>query len=73
MQLNEIKLMERAALQDPEVVSLSQGIPFRQSDPRLRAAATEAIWQGRADGYSDPQGLYDLRQEIAAELAREGM
>lgn len=73
MQLNAIKQMERAARSDPEVISLSQGIPFRPSDARLRRVAVEAIKQGMADNYSDPQGLYELRQHIAVELAREGM
>lgn len=65
--------MEREALSNPEVISLSQGIPFRSSDMRIRIAATEAIWRGDADSYSDPQGLYDFRRSIATELAKEGM
>lgn len=73
MLLNAIKQMERASRNDPEVVSLSQGIPFQASDPAIRQAAISAILSGQADRYSDPQGLPELRQAIAETLQEQAM
>ncbi|HSX30497.1 MAG TPA: pyridoxal phosphate-dependent aminotransferase [Candidatus Saccharimonadales bacterium] len=73
MQLNAIKQMERSARADPAVVSLGQGIPFQASDSAIRRAATLAIQEGKADCYSDPQGLVELRRVIAETLMEQHM
>lgn len=66
MKLDTIKAMERIARKDSSVISLGQGIPAGQLDSVLQQAAIEAVKKGCADAYSDPQGLLELRQAIAA-------
>jgi aminotransferase len=66
MKLDTIKAMERIARGDSSVISLGQGIPSGQLDTVLQQAAIEAVKKGCADAYSDPQGLLELRQVIAA-------
>ena len=55
----------------PDVISLGLGDPDFPTPPHIVAAAKEAMWDGRADRYTHPAGLIELRQAIAAKLARE--
>lgn len=73
MKLNTIKSMERLARRDDNIISLGQGIPASPTDPALREAAGAAIARGDADAYSDPQGIFELREAIARATAEEGM
>lgn len=73
MKMNAIKQMEHFARTQPGAISLSQGIPFLNSDEALRKAAIEALEQGKVDAYSDPQGIKELRHEIASDLQANGM
>jgi len=73
MLLNAIKQMERASRHNASVISLAQGIPFQSSDEHIRQAAIQAIQTGRADQYSDPQGLAELRRAISCSLAEQQM
>lgn len=65
--------MEMYARYNPEVVSLSQGIPFRHSDFRIRYSVIEALLQNKVDFYSDPQGMLLLREAVSLSLEEEGM
>jgi len=65
--------MEIYARNNPDVVSLSQGIPFLSSDASIREEAVKAIVDNKADFYSDPQGIIELRKMISENLRSEGM
>jgi len=73
MTLNAIKQMETYARYNPQVVSLSQGIPYQRTDNDIRLAVVEAMLQNKVDAYSDPQGLLQLRQKISEMLLTEDM
>ncbi len=73
MQLNAIKHMEQAARLDHSVISLGQGIPSIRLDSKIRLALHDVIESGIADDYSDPQGLINLRIELAKQVKVQGM
>lgn len=73
MQTTSIKQIETYARYHPEVVSLSQGIPFRHSDTRIRYAVIKAMLQNNVDAYADPQGMIELREAISTSLRQEKM
>ncbi len=73
MQLNAIKKMERIARNGTGVISLAQGIPANASHDYIRKKASQAMLSGKADAYSDPQGIYELRQELSSHLKGQGM
>lgn len=73
MKLNTIKAVERIARSDDSIVSLGQGIPSLALDGEIRREVVEAIAAGKVDAYSDPQGLPELREKIAAHTASKGM
>lgn len=50
------------------VISMGLGDPDFATPPHIVAAAKEAIADGRADRYTDPDGLPELRRAIAAKL-----
>jgi aminotransferase len=73
MTLDTIKKMERIARNSSTVISLGQGIPSENLHSSLQQCAVETILSGRADAYSDPQGLIELREEISRQCAEENM
>lgn len=73
MKLNAIKQMENYARYNPQVVSLSQGIPFLRSDEHIRESAIDAIRENKVDRYSDPRGFLELRNSISEALLQEKM
>ncbi len=73
MDVSAIKQMELMAAARGDVVSLAQGIPSFDTPEVVKAAAVRAIGDGRAAAYSLTYGLAELRQAIAADLARDGM
>ena len=73
MELNAIKSMERIARTNSDVISLGQGIPSLPLDGRIRQAVMLAMFDGRVDSYSDPQGVLELREKIAMKLRDDGM
>lgn len=62
------ELLARASGAD--VVDLALGLPPRDPDPDLRAAAESAL-RGGAHQYTDPAGLPALRTVVAAEVSAE--
>lgn len=73
MELNAIKSMERFARQDDTIVSLGQGIPALESNKHIRQRVINAINDGLVDSYSDPQGMIELRRQLAVQLRTHGM
>lgn len=73
MKVTIIKQLETYARYHPEVVSLSQGIPFMNSAASIREYVVASLLQNRVDEYADPQGVLALRQKISEELQREQM
>ncbi|HSX08535.1 MAG TPA: pyridoxal phosphate-dependent aminotransferase [Candidatus Saccharimonadales bacterium] len=73
MILNAIKQMERYARNTSDVISLSQGIPFLNSDNSIREAVVNALLHNNVDAYSDPQGLLILREKISEMLYMDNM
>lgn len=73
MQLSAIKYMESFARNRKDVISLSQGVPFFQSDDAIRKSVVEAILSDKVDKYADPQGLLPLRNAIHTRLLGEHM
>jgi aminotransferase len=55
----------------PNVISLGLGDPDFSTPAHIIAAAKEAMAAGLCDHYTDSAGLPELRQAIAAKLARE--
>lgn len=72
-ELSPIKAMELAAARHADVVSLAQGIPSFATDDRLREFAWTRVQAGECDKYSLPQGLLELREEIALALEQDGL
>lgn len=74
MQLNLIKQFERQARNNPDIISLGQGIPSSRADDRIHQAVIEALQsQTTIDTYSDPAGIPELRMAIAGQLRQAGM
>jgi methionine aminotransferase len=61
-------VMSRRAL-DEGALNIGQGFPDYAIDPRLGAALTEAVAEGR-NQYAPMEGAVDLRQQISAKLER---
>ena len=53
------------------VISLGLGDPDQATPSHIVAAAKEALAAGRADRYTSPHGLPELRQAVAAKLRRD--
>lgn len=66
--VSAIRRIEFSARLLPNVIYLAQGTPSTASDPRIRAAAIDAIEKGLTDGYSHSPGLPALREKIATQL-----
>lgn len=73
MSLSAIKQMEELAMNMPDVISLSQGIPSCASDSLIRKAVIKSINSGKVDKYSAVAGLFSLRQLISQKLKEQGM
>lgn len=72
-QLSPIKAMELAASKIPGAISLAQGIPSFNTPLEMREFVIERIRQGACDKYSLTTGLAELREEIASNLAQDGL
>lgn len=73
MKLNAIKQMENYARYNEGIISLSQGIPFMNSENIIRQDVISAISSNLVDKYSDPRGILELRDMISKSLAEEKM
>jgi aminotransferase len=62
--------MTRLSRQVEDVAFLSWARPTSGTPVHIDEAATEAIRAGKTGGYSETAGLLELREEIAAKLAR---
>lgn len=71
MQLSAIKQMEQSARENPQIISLAQGMPQAFSDPQLRETVIQSILDDKVDYYSDPQGILPIREAIAETLQRD--
>lgn len=71
--LSAIKAMELAAAKIPGSISLAQGIPSFETPAVIRDFIKEKIDQGQCDKYSLTNGLAELREELSASLAEEGL
>ncbi|MHB8646295.1 MAG: pyridoxal phosphate-dependent aminotransferase [Thermomicrobiales bacterium] len=69
--VDERDVLIEIAQQLPDVISLGLGDPDFATPAHIVAAAKEAMREGRCDHYTPPAGLIELRQAIAAKLARE--
>lgn len=65
--------MENYARYNEGIISLSQGIPFMNSEDIIRQDVFNAISSNLVDKYSDPRGVLELRQLISKSLAEEKM
>ena len=65
--------MERFARLDDTIISLGQGIPALETDERIKQRVIEAIVSGQTDSYSDPQGIIELRRQLAVQLQSQNM
>lgn len=73
MKLNAIKQMENYARYNEGIISLSQGIPFMNSENIIRQDVFNAISSNLVDKYSDPRGVIELRNLISKTLSDEKM
>lgn len=73
MNINAIKKIERAARSDNSIISLGQGIPGKKLDARIQQHIIEVVQSGKADEYSDPQGLPELRRAITRDIQQDDM
>lgn len=71
--LSPIKAIELEAAKIPGSVSLAQGIPSFRTPEVITEFVIEKVRAGLCDRYSLTTGVAELREEIAASLAREGL
>jgi aminotransferase len=60
--------MTRLSEEIEDVAFLSWAKPTSGTPEHIKKAAIRAIEEGKTGGYSDPAGLYELREEIAQKL-----
>jgi len=71
MQRSAIHEMTRLSKEVDDVAFLSWAKPTSGTPEHIRAAAVEAVRDGRCGGYSESSGLTELRREIAKKLKRD--
>jgi aminotransferase len=71
IQKSAIHEMTRLSKQVPDVAFLSWAKPTSDTPEHIKEAAVAAIKSGRVGGYSENAGIPQLREEIAAKLARD--
>lgn len=65
--------MENYARYNEGIISLSQGIPYMNSENIIREDVFSAISSNLVDKYSDPRGVIELRNIISKSLSEEKM
>lgn len=70
--LSAIKRLELASKNMPGAISLAQGVPSLESHWAVREGAVRAIQEGKADAYSSPRGLEELRFAMSESLRKQG-
>ena len=68
MQKSAIHEMTRLSKEVDDVAFLSWAKPTAGTPEHITKAAIKAIQQGKTGGYSEPAGIYELREEIAKKL-----
>lgn len=71
VELSPIKKMQYMANEDPEVISLAQGIPSFQTAEHIKDAAKKAIDANLVNKYTSGFGINALREAIAAKVKRD--
>ncbi len=70
--LSAIKRLELASKNIAGAISLAQGVPSLESHWAAREGAVKAIQEGKADAYSSPRGLEELRSAMSESLRKQG-
>ncbi len=71
--LSPIKEIELAASRIPGAISLAQGIPSFSTPQLIKDFVYEKIQAGACDRYSLTTGLSEFREEVALNLAKDGL
>ena len=62
--------MTRLSKEVEDVAFLSWAKPTSGTPEHIKKAAIKAIEEGKTGGYSEPEGIYELREEIAKKLEK---
>ena len=70
MPKSAIHEMTRLSKEVDDVAFLSWAKPTSGTPEHIKKAAIKAIEEGKTGGYSEPEGIYELREEIAKKLKK---
>lgn len=70
MPKSAIHEMTRLSKEVDDVAFLSWAKPTSGTPEHIKKAAVRAIEEGKTGGYSEPAGIYELREEIAKKLKK---